>query len=215
MTFTESKFSEYYVQNREQVPWILWLERRASTPNIMTLTESKFLEYYDWDREQVPLVQILRGTPFMPCAVKSSFKPVYRSLSRDNHMDRLPSLFWQKLVFNLQIWDHFFLNLNSGHYDSEREQVSWILWLGQRASSLNIMTRTESKFPLQVSGTPTCSSQLVVFLLLIGLMGLWLIGRTRLHGEIKKRRPRRMVPVHMSNDDISPWSLPLQIHFWL
>ncbi len=36
-------------------------------------------------------VQILRGTPFMPCAVNSFFKPIYRSLSRDQSY-RLPYL---------------------------------------------------------------------------------------------------------------------------
>ncbi len=46
----------------------------------------------------------------MPCAVKSSFKPVYRYISRDQSFI-LPYLFWQKMVFTLQIGDHFFLNL--------------------------------------------------------------------------------------------------------
>ncbi len=49
-------------------------------------------------------VQILRGTPLHhACAVKSSIKPVNRSLSRDQSYI-LPFLFWQKPVFTLQIW---------------------------------------------------------------------------------------------------------------
>jgi hypothetical protein len=60
----------------------------------------------------------------MLCAVKSSFlKPVYRSLSLSpspslslsrDQLYRFLFIFWQKLVFTLQIEDHFFLDLNSG-----------------------------------------------------------------------------------------------------
>jgi hypothetical protein len=47
----------------------------------------------------------------MACAGKSIFKPVFRSLSRDQSY-KLPYLFRPKLVFMLQSADHFFMNLN-------------------------------------------------------------------------------------------------------
>ncbi len=45
----------------------------------------------------------------MPCAVKASFKTGLLSLEISQ---RLRYLFWQKLVFTLQIGDHFFLYLD-------------------------------------------------------------------------------------------------------
>ena len=50
-------------------------------------------------------------TPLCHARVKSSLKPVNRSLSRD-HSYRLPYLIWQKLVVTLEIGDHFFLKVN-------------------------------------------------------------------------------------------------------
>jgi hypothetical protein len=47
----------------------------------------------------------------MPCAVKSSFKAgLHISLFKDKSQ-RLRNLFRPKMVFTLQIGDHFFLNL--------------------------------------------------------------------------------------------------------
>ncbi len=50
-------------------------------------------------------VQILRGTPIMPWAVKSSFKTGTDLSLEINHICRLPS----KLVFTLQIKDYFWI----------------------------------------------------------------------------------------------------------
>ncbi len=64
------------------------------------------LEYKTW-------IQILRLS-IIQCAVKTSLvlKTVYISLCLDRSY-RLQNIFLLKLVFTLQIWDHFFLNFNS------------------------------------------------------------------------------------------------------
>ncbi len=56
----------------------------------------------------------------LPRAVQSSFKTGLQISVKRSVIYRLNIyLFWQKLVFTLQIGDHFFLNLNSDHF-------SWI-----------------------------------------------------------------------------------------
>ncbi len=97
-------------------------------------------------------VQILKGTPLCHAPVKSCLKPVYRYISRDQSY-RLPYLFWQKMIFTLQIGDQFFLILNTV-YICKMQLVRRKLSLNQLPSAeiQNIyVMETESQI------RPTCS----------------------------------------------------------
>jgi hypothetical protein len=63
----------------------------------------------------------------MTGAVKSSFKTSLKISLEIHYIDS--HIFWQKLLFILQIGDHFYLNLNSEDSYTDEREMQYQFWM--------------------------------------------------------------------------------------